>query len=647
MNNALINQEDKLKLLKAYLSSPEKAQFQPLLRQWRHEVIHQPVISVSNSSCARISGSEKVLSRIETYLENSNQKAILRTTACYGNCKAQPYVDIQLPGRFRLTYAKVDPEEISNILESVFSGDVHHSGLLGQHPVAGNEAWEGVNAFSELPWNAGQRKILTALSGEIDPESLHEYIAHGGYSSLLSIIRNNTKEEVCGSIEKSGLQGRSGSGFPTAKKWRSALETAADHKYVICNADESDPSAFTARHTIEANPHQLIEGTAIAAYAIGADRAIIYLGENTGHCGALLEKAISDAAEAGLIGTDIQGSGFSLQVSIFNSPGAFICGEETALISSLEGKRGVPHHKPPYPSASGYHGKPSLVNNAETLMNLPHIISKGPEWFRSLGTKQSPGTKLFSISGMTRWPGLYEVEMGTELHELIFRTAGGLKEESEFKALLVGGLMGHLLNEENLNTKISFEEIAGAKLSLGSGGMLVLDKSVCTIDLAHYALDFLAEESCGKCITCREGLRAMNNIMDMVVGKSGKTHEHKSLERFKGAMQLQDLGKLARQTALCGLGQNSGNIINDIFIRFKAELEAHIFDRYCEAGVCKDLRSYTIDPDKCTGCTICAKKCPENAISGSPKHPHVINENKCRGCGICYDVCKFSAISMI
>jgi NADH:ubiquinone oxidoreductase subunit F (NADH-binding)/Pyruvate/2-oxoacid:ferredoxin oxidoreductase delta subunit/(2Fe-2S) ferredoxin len=637
----IADREQVLHILKA---DPEAPAVKKTLQQWRCEIISQPVISLSATRCADIAGTPAVKAAITAYLQDQTQNAVIRDTGCYGNCALQPMMDVHLPGKAKLSFARVKPESAIEILEAVFAGKVHHPALLGQHPIAGSERWKDVQDFEEQLWMRGQRRRLMALSGHIEPAALTAYIGWGGYSGLHKTVHSLTQDQVAETVADSGLRGRSGSGFPVADKWKPAIETSSEKKYLICNADESDPSCFLARELLESNPHLIIEGIAIAAYAIQADNAILYLKGDYERAMQTLSLALEQAREGGICGNDILGSGFNLHIQVFKSPASFICGEETALIASMEGKRGIPRHKPPFPSVIGFQGKPTVVQNIETLANLPLIFRKGIAWYRECGTPKSTGTKLFSISGKVRWSGVYEIEMGERLRELIFRTAGGMKEGSDFKAALLGGVLGHLLDEENLNLTLDYESMNEAGFALGSGGLSIADQKVCLLDLALFSLDYLAEESCGKCITCREGLRVMRTIVDDILRRSKNESTHQTLERFKGAMQLNDLGTLMQKTALCGLGRNAPNLVMDVQRRFHNEWEEHIFDRQCNAGVCRHLRYFSIKTEACTGCTLCAKKCPDNAISGSPKSPHIIHQDKCTSCGICFEVCRFSAI---
>ncbi len=463
-------------------------------------------------------------------------------------------------------------------------------------------------------------------------------------STFVKTIRHYTFEEVCDIIERSGLRGRSGGGYPTGLKWKQALNTSSNARYLICNAKESDPGSFSDRTILESDPHRLIEGMAIAAYAIGASNAILYLKSGSDHARMRLQTAISMAREFGIIGHNIYSSGYNLDISLRQEPGAFVCGEETALINSLEGKRGMPQLKPPYPTTSGLSGKPTVINNVETLMNIPLIMKNGPEWFRSIGTETSPGTKIFAITGRGRMSGVIEVEMGTTLGSVLEDIVDGIKDGKEFKAIQLGGASGSFITAENLDTSVDFDAMKQKGFGMGAGGFVVIDETSCMVDLVRYYMEYLRNESCGKCIPCREGTGRMLEILESVIRKPANEDSGTTLERFKGVMQLETISSVMKDTSLCGLGQTAPNPFVSALKNFREEFEEHIFDRKCRANVCRGLRTFLIDVEKCTGCTVCAGKCPVNAIYGTRLQPFFIVEDKCIGCGVCFDVCKFSAV---
>lgn len=610
----------------------------------RRERVMKTVVTLFKSSCSHGSGAQKTQGVIEDYLLEKNHQASLTIVGCNGLCSYGPLLGVQVPGKNRVLFHHVEPDQVTDILDGMFSHNPDSALTLCQMPIEGAEPWENLPFFDGLPFIEGQKRVLLGLSGIIDPYSIEEYIAHGGYRSYIKTIHNYPSSKVCDIVEESGLRGRGGSGYPTGQKWKVALGTASDQKYLICNADESDPGIYLDRELIESNPHQVLEGIALAAYAIGATKAYIYLRHEYTLAIERMGHAIKQAKELGLTGSNILQSGVSLSVNLIPSAGAFVCGEETALINSMEGKRAMPRTKPPYPASRGLFGKPSLVNNIETLANIPHILTHGPRWFQEMGTTHSKGTKLFAVAGKAGAPGIVEVEMGTALRDILYRMSGGIKQKHEIKAVHLGGPLGVLLTPDELNTPVDYESLRDIGASLGSGGFIALDDTCCLVDLARYFMDFIHRESCGKCIPCREGSRRMLEILKNLTHRPLKESGHETLERFKGVMQLEDLARVMKDASLCGLGQNAPNPLVSALSKYRNEFEEHIFDRKCKANVCRELRVFYIDIEKCTGCTVCAKKCPYNAIIGSPQAPHFIIDDKCTGCGICQEVCKFSAV---
>lgn len=606
--------------------------------------IDKPVISISINSSSIILGAQKLKTDIEEYLVDRNIDAEIIPVGSLGLSSLEPVISVQLPGKTCLFYKKVLSENIISILDGTFNNFIQEENILGQLKNDIQDTWEQVPFLDELAYFQNQQRLILKNCGFINPESIEEYIASGGYQSFYKVISKNTPEEVCDIIEKSMLRGRGGEGYLTGKKWKIAYETPGDQKYLICNAGESDPGAFMERLLIESDPHKVVEGIAISAYAIGVQKAFIYIESEYSLAIERVKNAIAQAKEFGLLGHDILESGYNLEIIIKKGAGAYVCGEETALISSLEGKRGKPHSKPPYPATKGLYNQPTVVNNVETLVNVPLIIEKGIEWYKSMGTKDSKGTKVFSISGKVEYTGLVEIEMGTKLRDVIFRVAGGMKNGKRFKAVHIGGPSGGSLTEKHLDTLIDYESIMLTGVSLGSSGMVVLDEDNCIIDMVKYFMNFMQKESCGICIPCREGTRRMYEILDNISKRPKDENGHTTLQRFKGVMQLESLAEVLKDTSMCGLGKKASNPVLSTLKWFREEYEEHIFERNCEAGVCQELRTFEIDVDACNGCTLCAKKCPTGAIFGTAKNAHFIVQDKCIGCGICFDTCKFSAI---
>lgn len=616
------------------------------LQQIRREKTDLPVVYVSSGTSSIIAGSEKTIEAVNTYIADNEPDALLIRMGCTGPTNFEPLVCIQLPGKNKLYFRNITEEKVEPLLNGVFHNDINEEDMAGQMGPNGFGLWPGIPFFNELPFFARQKRIILGNCGCYDPENIDEYIARGGYRAFVKAIRHYTYEEVCEIIERSGLRGRSGGGYTTGLKWKNALNTGSNSRYVICNAKESDPGAFTDRTILESDPHRLIEGTAIAAYAIGASNAIIYVRSGSDLARKKLQKSIDIARDYGIFGHNIFSSGYNLDIVIKHEPGAFVCGEETALVNSLEGKRGMPQLKPPFPTTAGLYGKPTVINNVETLMNVPLIMQNGPEWFRSLGTENSPGTKVFALAGRGRMSGVVEVEMGTTLKTILDDIADGIKDGKEFKAIQLGGASGSFVKSEDLDLAVDFDIMKVKGIGMGAGGFVIIDETTCMVDLVRYYMEFIRNESCGKCIPCREGTGRMLEILENVIRKPLNEESGTTLERFKGVMQLETIASVMKDTSLCGLGQTAPNPFVSALKNFRDEFEEHIFDRKCRANFCRGLRTFSIDVDKCTGCTACAAKCPVNAIYGTRLQPFFIVEEKCIACGICFDICKFSAITI-
>ncbi|HDJ34533.1 MAG TPA: 4Fe-4S dicluster domain-containing protein [Bacteroidetes bacterium] len=612
----------------------------------RYENPEHPVIFVGAGTCGLGAGAGKTREAIKEYLDRNGLKASVVSVGCIGLCSSEPIVDVLIPGFNRISFEQVTADRVEGLLSRIFALELPENGVLGQFRATGEKHWEGVHYLDEHPFFAPQERVVLKNCGVISPVSIEEYIASGGYASLVKTLREMTPAEVIAEVEKAGLRGRGGGGFPTAMKWKLAAREQADQKYLICNADEGDPGAFMDRAVVEGDPHRLVEGMAIAGYAMGATKAYVYIRAEYPLAIERLKTALSQAREYDLLGENILGTGVSFDIIMKMGAGAFVCGEETALMHSIEGKRGMPRPRPPFPTTSGLFGKPTVINNVETLANVPGIFEKGSDWFASLGTEKSKGTKVFALSGKIVRTGLVEIPMGTTIRDIIYIIGGGIRNGKKFKAVQIGGPSGGCITEQNLDIEVDYDSLLKVGAMMGSGGMVVMDEDTCMVDVAMFFMDFIQRESCGKCIPCREGTRRMLEILKSITEKPANGSAD-ALKRFKGVLQLEKLGRVIKETSLCGLGKSAPNPVLSTLKWFRDEYEAHIYDRVCPAGVCTGLRTFRINVDLCTGCTACVRKCPTGAIIGSRKSPHFILEEKCIGCGSCQETCKFHAIEVV
>lgn len=553
-------------------------------------------------------------------------EAQLVKTGCFGFCEQGPIVKILPDESF---YVKVGPEHAQQIVaEHIVKGRQVKELLYDADQAAGTSS-DNIDFYQK------QQRIVLRNCGVINPEYIDEYIARDGYAALEKVVFEMSPDEVIQELKDAGLRGRGGAGFPTGLKWGFTKDAQSDQKYVVCNADEGDPGAYMDRSTCEGDPHSVLEAMAIAGATVGANQGFIYIRAEYPLAIERLNNAIDQAREYGLLGDNILGSDFSFDIELRLGAGAFVCGEETALLASIEGKRGMPIPRPPFPAVKGLWGKPTVINNVETWANIPMIILKGSAWFSSIGTEGTKGTKVFALTGKINNSGLIEVPMGTTLREIIYDIGGGIKDGKKFKAAQTGGPSGGVITEEYLDTPIDYESLMSIGSMMGSGGMIVMDEDDCMIDVTKFYLEFTVDESCGKCSPCRIGGRTNYNILDKISKGQGKMED---LDKLK------DLAQAMRKASLCGLGQTAPNPIMSTMNFFEEEYLEHINEGSCRAGKCKDLMAYTVVEDKCIGCTACARVCPVNCISGEVKAPHVIDQDACIKCGQCFDKCKFDAI---
>ncbi|HIX64808.1 MAG TPA: NADH-quinone oxidoreductase subunit NuoF [Candidatus Anaerotruncus excrementipullorum] len=576
------------------------------------------------------SGSAKIIEEFEKEIAATGLQDEVRVvrTGCFGLCALGPVVIIYPEGAF---YSRVDPKDVKEIVdEHLLKGRIVRR-LLYTETVQEDH----ISSLNETGFYKKQKRVALRNCGVINPEDINEYIAYDGYQALGKVLTEMTPDDVIDVLNRSGLRGRGGAGFPTGRKWTFAKNQPAGQKYVCCNADEGDPGAFMDRSVLEGDPHVVLEAMAIAGYTIGSNQGYIYVRAEYPIAVKRLEIAIEQAREMGLLGKNILGTGFDFDIELRLGSGAFVCGEETALMTSIEGHRGEPRPRPPFPAVKGLFGKSSILNNVETWANIPQIILKGPEWFASMGTETSKGTKVFALGGKIHNTGLVEIPMGTTLREIVEEIGGGCPGGKKFKAAQTGGPSGGCIPASKIDTPIDYENLIAIGSMMGSGGLIVMDEDNCMVDIAKFFLEFTVDESCGKCSPCRIGTKRLYEMLDKVT---------------RGEATLEDLDKMEKlcyyikDNALCGLGQTAPNPVLSTLRYFRDEYVAHVVDKRCPAGVCKHLLQYQIVADKCKGCTLCARNCPVGAISGTVKNPHVIDQSKCIKCGACMEKCKFGAI---
>ncbi len=617
----------------------EIANYNKALKYEEHE---KPIIFIGTDTSGLASGAGKVKNAILKELEEQKIDAVVVEIGGYGYGAIEPTVDVKLPGKPRIIYSEVTPKDIPELLKTTITEKaIFEKRVFASHDANSTD----IQYINNDPFFRKQKRIVLGNCGIINPESIDEYIAAGGFKGMDKALRLMKPEEVVSEIKEAGLRGRGGGGFPTGIKWERALAEKAEQKYLVCNADEGDPGAFMDRSILEGDPFKLVEGMIIGAYAIGASFGYIYCRAEYPLAIKRLENTIKLCKEYGLLGENILGTGFNFSLKIKKGAGAFVCGEETALLASIEGLRGMPRPRPPYPSQAGLWGKPTVVNNVETLANVPNLISNGSEWYSSIGTASSKGTKVFALSGKVKKSGLVEVPMGVSLREIVFDIGGGIPNGKKFKAVQIGGPSGGCLPDQVMDTEVDYESLKKIGAMMGSGGFVVMDQDTCMVDVAKFFLTFIQNESCGKCVPCREGTKRMLEIVERI-SKNYKSSDDKleQLQRFKGIIHLKRLAEVIKDTSLCGLGQTAPNPVLSGLRYFKEEYDEHIFERRCDAGVCKELLTFSIDTDACSGCGLCARKCSSDAIIGEKKQPHYIVESKCIKCGMCVETCRFDAI---
>ena len=591
---------------------------------------YESYVLVCGGTACCSGGADKIVEAFASELEAAGLKDKVQVvkTGCLGFCEQGPIVKILPQGTF---YVQVKAEDVKEIVAEHLV-----KGRVVQRLCYDAEQAKKLVAEANIPFYQKQYRIVLRNCGVIDPEKIDDYIARDGYKAIEKVLFEMTPEQVVDEILKSGLRGRGGAGFPTGMKWKFAMMQPKGQKYMVCNADEGDPGAYMDRSTLEGDPHSILEAMIIAGYAIGATKGFIYIRAEYPLAIRRLEVAIEQATELGLLGKDILGSGFDFEIELRFGAGAFVCGEETALLQSIEGNRGMPRPRPPFPAVKGLWERPTVINNVETLANIPVIINKGADWFNKIGTATTKGTKVFALTGKVNNSGLIEVPMGTTLREIIFDVGGGIRGGHQFKAAQTGGPSGGIIPPQFLDTPIDYESLAKIGSIMGSGGLIVMDETDCVVDIAKFYLDFTVDESCGKCAPCRIGGRKLLNYLNKITDGRGTEDD---------IVQMQKISDAMCKASLCGLGQTASNPVRSTLRYFMDEYMEHIKDKKCRSGKCSKLIQYKIDPEKCKGCTLCARKCPVNAISGAVKTPHVIEQAKCIKCGQCEANCKFGAIS--
>lgn len=589
----------------------------------------KPKIIVGYGSCGIAAGARKVFETLEEYLQKHDVPFELEKTGCIGMCYREPLVEFRLPGEESgVIYGDVTPQKAVDLVEKWKEGTLPQENIV--------KASSGPS--EEESFYRKQVRIVLRNAGIVDPEKIGDYLAREGFLALKKVLQEMTPEQVIEEIKRSGLRGRGGAGFPTGLKWQFARASRGEMKYVICNADEGDPGAFMDRSVLEGDPFSVIEGMTIAAYAIGASKGVIYVRAEYPLAIKRLKIALAQAREQGYLGENILGSSFSFDIFIKEGAGAFVCGEETALIASVEGKRGMPRIRPPFPAQSGLWGKPTNINNVETYANVPWIILHGADQFAAFGTERSKGTKVFALAGKIKKGGLVEVPMGMTLREIIFDIGGGIQSDRQVKAVQMGGPSGGCIPAEMLDIPVDYENVNQTGAIMGSGGMVVMDDRTCMVDVARFFLSFTQDESCGKCTFCRIGTKRMLEILERITEGKGQMED---LDR------LEQLAQNIRTGSLCGLGQTAPNPVLTTLKYFRHEYEAHIRDKTCPAKKCRALITYRVIEENCTGCMVCLRNCPAGAITGAKKEIHHINPDICTRCGVCYEVCKFDAIEVI